>query len=265
MSEDWGSPFGRREHNPSAAAADPADETIARRVFSRLGRSRGMIPPEAAEELPGRIARLAQGRLPLLDALQRRWGSSAAAWPDATDLPLVTGFAGARGAEMALQVGDARSSPASSAGTLPVVEARPAGRDTTISDPLRGWSEGEAGPAASQPDIAGAAPRTTVGSGLTETRPALPVVKISRSPAQRDSALPAEGVATGALPTPAAEPLPVMRGQMATDDRGRPATAPLQRRIFATGDEPAAASRSPEHSAPDATGSEIPAHPGVAT
>ena len=164
------SPFERQEHNPSAQATSPAGEAIARRAHSRVGHGRGVIPPEAAEGLPGRIARLAYGRLPLLDALQRRWISSAAAWPDASDLPLVTGSARPREVEMAFRGGEARPYPASSGGTLPVAQTRPASDDRTIPDHLPGRAEGEGGPPAAQPDVAGAAPRLTRGSGLVEAQ-----------------------------------------------------------------------------------------------
>ncbi len=87
--------------DPSLEAA--GDGAIVQRVFGRLVRSPGVIPPGATRDLPERVTRLARRRLPLLDALQRRWGSSLdASWPEASRLPLVIARAGRLDAEAGL-------------------------------------------------------------------------------------------------------------------------------------------------------------------
>ena len=275
MSEDQGSLFERQETNPSAAAAGPAGEAISRRVLSRVGRGRGVIPPEAAEGLPGRVARLAYGRLPLHDALQHRWGASTVSWPDASDLPLVTGSTGARGVEMGFRPDEALPYPASSARTLPAVEARSLSDDRTTSDESRSGSEGQPIAAVGQPGVAPVAPPSMVASGLVAA-PLLPVVKVSLSPAQQGSSSSAESLAAGSMAAgtlPATPANPVLVPTPAAPKSGLPpAPATLQRRIPPAGNKPTAVSRDvpaehlnrpPEQSEPAATGPDSPTPPAA--
>jgi len=260
MSEDRDSPFETQEHSSFAMAEVPAGEAIARRVLSRLNRGPGVIPREATEDLPGRIARLAHGRLPLLDALQRRWGPSAAAWPDASELPLVTGSTRTQETGMELYAGEARPYPASSAGTLstlPVVQARPAPDDRTTSNLMRSASDGRPVPAAAPTGVTGTAAPSPAAADSVELSP-LPVVKVSRSPAQWGSPLPAESVAAGAPPASQAKPAVVPAQTM--PESGAPlAPAGLQRRTSPRGDKPIDVSGPSEQSEPNATGSDGPA------
>ena len=160
-----------------------------------------MIPPEAAEELPGRIARLA-----------RRPAAASRRAPAPVGL-LRSSLAGRVRSAARDRVGpaherrrwgsaadEARPYPASSAGTLPVVRGA-AGAVMTgrSSDHLRGRSEGKA---VLQP----LSPMSPGRSSIDRWRPAssrrgqpLPVVKVSRSPAQRGSTLPAESLAAGSV------------------------------------------------------------------
>ena len=93
-------------------APDPAPgAAIQRRLEARGAPSPRVIAVQGAGSVAGRVARLAQGRLPLLDALQRRWGASAA-WPGMSELSLVTPLADAYGAPAGQEVAAPAANPA---------------------------------------------------------------------------------------------------------------------------------------------------------
>ena len=210
-----------------------------------------MIPREATEDLPGRIARLAHGRLPLLDALQRRWGPSAADWPGASELPLVAGSTRTRETEPALPAGGSRPYAATSAGTLSVVQARPAPGDIPAPNTTRGASDGPPVPAVAPAGVASTAVPAAAPSAGSAGLSLLPVVKAGRSPAQWGPG--------PVLPAPSAGGAPASPAQT-TPESGIPlAPAGLQRRTAPQGDRPGDVSAPPEQREPHAPGPAGPA------
>ena len=146
-----------------------------------------------------RVARLTYGRLPLLDALQRRWGASlASTWPEASDLPFAFAGTGGRGMEIGGQHDSVPGLPGTTRGPgLPIVEAHPAAVQRATAGQMRGGPGGEPALEAERATPALAASQQAEGPGASPRRESLPIVKVRRSSVQDRATLTATQVSSG--------------------------------------------------------------------
>ena len=107
--------------------AQAAGGAIVRRAQRRLGLAPGVIPLDVSQQLAARVARLAVGRLPLLESIQRRWGPPADAgwgnWPQLLYLRREAGTVAASAVETGASWTNPPAWPTRS--SLPVVSAAP--------------------------------------------------------------------------------------------------------------------------------------------